>query len=258
MGTDAPIRFLNVEPALSGSSRIGYAIECGTFARRATRAVLGSRVTFDVVHCEGFSCLWADIVTAHAVRRAEVKHYFDHVEPAASIRRHLSPGLFRPQTAVVIEIEEKLFGPPAPLIICPSRRVKDDLFRWHGVPEDLVAVISYGVDVSAFQHDAGARARIRARQNVDDDTTVVLSVGDDFERKGIASLIEALAKSSTKAELWVIGRDDSRSFLRRARSAGVAEGPRFSGGDRTRSSESGMPHATCWPWSASRTAGRSR
>ena len=156
--TDAPIRFLDVEPALSGSGRITYAVECSSFARRATRAILSNPLRFDVVHSEGFACLWADVVTVHAVRRAEVKHYFDHVEPGARFRRHLGPRIFRPQVQVVLGIEKKLFGSPPPLVICPSARVKDDLARWHGVPGELVAVVPYGVDVAGFRPDPGVRA----------------------------------------------------------------------------------------------------
>ena len=227
--TDARIRFLDVEPALTGRGRLSYAIECHSFARRATRAVLGGTTHYDVVHSEGFACLWADVVTAHAVRRAELEHYFEHVEPAAGVRRHLSPILFRPQTGTVLRIEKKQFSPPAPLIICPSTRVKSDLYRWHGVPDELVAVIPYGIDLASFHHDPRGRARVRKGQNVDDDTTVILSVGDEFERKGIARLIEALGLSRARAELWVIGGDDPHDYLELARSVGVADRVTFLG-----------------------------
>jgi glycosyltransferase involved in cell wall biosynthesis len=156
--TDAPVRFVDIDPFVTGSGRFRYALECLTFARRATRAVLREPTRYDVVHAEGFASLWADVVTAHAVRRAEVDHYFEHVEPGADLRRRLSPTLFRPQVKVVVDIEKQLFRSPAPLVICPSQRVKDDLRRWHGVPGELVEVIPYGIDIAAFRHDPGARA----------------------------------------------------------------------------------------------------
>ena len=253
--TDAPIRFLDVEPALSGSGRITFAIECSSFARRATRAILGHPGPFDVVHSEGFACLWADVVSVHAVRRAEVKHYFDHVEPGARLRRHLSPRVFRPQVQVVLGIERKLFRSPAPLVICPSARVKDDLASCHGVPGELVEVVPYGVDVAGFRPDPGVRRRVRERMGAGDDTTVVLAVADDFERKGIARLIEALGRATTRAELWVIGGDDSRHYVRLAESAGVADRVHYVGRQPPRTFRVGTPDPTSWPSSAGRTAG---
>ena len=214
MPTDAPIRFLDVDPVCVGDSRFAYAIECRSFARRATRAILEAAMPFDVVHSEGFACFWADVVTAHAVRRAEVEHYFDHVEPRATVRKHLSPKLLRPQVQVVLSIEEKLFVSPAPHVICPSQQVKDDLYRYHDVPGDLVTVIPYGIDTASFCPVPGARKRLRAQLGISDDTLVILSIGDDFERKGIARLIEALGRSRTRAELWVIGGDDPQDYAR--------------------------------------------
>ena len=227
--TDTPVRFVDVEPVVTGTRRISFAIECHTFARRATRAVQREPARYDVVHSEGFACLWADVVTAHAVRQAEVEHYFRHVEPRAGIRGRLSPALLRPQVRVVVDIEKQLFAPLAPLVICPSQRVKGDLERWHGVPGELVDVIPYGIDVAGFGHDAGVRASIREREGVADDTVVVLAVADEFERKGIARLIDALGRCASSPELWVIGGDDPSRYRARAASAGVADRVRFLG-----------------------------
>lgn len=227
--TSAPVRFLDVEPVLTGSGRISYAVECATFARRATRALQNASPSFDVVHAEGFACLWADVVTAHAVRSAEVEHYFENVEPAAGLRKRLSPLLFRPQVRVAAGIEKTLYRSPAPLVICPSQRVKDDLARWHDIPAELVEVIPYGIDIAAFRHDGAARSRIRRQEGTADETTVILSVGDEFERKGVARLIEALGRSSARAELWVIGGDDPGRYVEQARSTGVADRVRFLG-----------------------------
>ena len=227
--TEAPIRFVDVDPVLRGSGRIRYAIECRSFASRATRVVLEDPKRYDVVHSEGFASRWADVVTAHAVRRAEVDHYFQHVESGAGVRRRLSPTLFRPQVQVVVGIERALYGSPAPLVVCPSDRIKRDLERWHGVPSELVEVIPYGIDVAAFRHDPSARARIREREGAGEETTVILAVADSFERKGVARLITALGLSRAGPELWVMGGDDPTEYLRRARSAGVAERVRFLG-----------------------------
>jgi glycosyltransferase involved in cell wall biosynthesis len=227
--TEAPVRFADVDPAVTGRDRFRYAIECHSFARRATRAVLQAADRYDVVHAEGFASRWADVVSVHAVRRAELDHYFEHVEPRAVVRRHVSPLLLRPQIAVVMSIERELFRSPAPLCISPSERVRSDLQRCHGVPRELVEVIPYGIDVGVLGHRPAARVAIRTREGIDDDQVVVLAVADEFERKGVDRLIEALALARARPHLWVMGGDDPRRYVQLARSAGVADRVRFLG-----------------------------
>ena len=187
--TDAPLTFHNVDPLVEGSGRFRYAIECATFAARATRAASQTRRTFDVVHSEGFATLRADLVTVHAVRAAEIERYFERIEPHAGVRRILSPYVFRPQAAVVLAIERRLYARPAPLCIAPSLQIKGDLERFHGVPSELIEVIPYGIDDDRFRFDASAREQKRAELNVPEDTTVVLFVGDQFQRKGLDTAI---------------------------------------------------------------------
>src|SRR5262245_40191065 len=81
--TTAPLRFVDVEPIVSGQDRFRYAAECASFARRATRSLRERRNEFDVVHVEGTAAHSADLVTVHAVRPAEIEHYFAKVEPRA-------------------------------------------------------------------------------------------------------------------------------------------------------------------------------
>ena len=229
--TSAPLSFTAVEPLVRGSGRLSYALECASFAVRATRTIARLRDRFDVVHVEGFAALAADLVTVHAVRPAEVEHYFSRVEPAAHlVRKRLGPYLFRPQVGVVTAIERRLFqsGPP-PFCICISRQVKRDLERWYGVPSELVEVIPYGIETKQFRPEAGERARRRAELAVAEGRLVLLFVGADFARKGLDRAIAAVARSRTEAELWVIGGDDARPYRALAARLGVGERVRFLG-----------------------------
>ena len=223
------VSFVDVEPLVSSDSRLGYALECWTFAHRAGRTTDALRDRFDVVHVEGFASMWADLVTVHAVRAAEVEHYFSHVEPCATIRRHLSPRLFRPQTAAVLAIERKLLRSPQPLVICPSRQVRDDVERYHGVPRDDIAVIPYGIDVAQFSPRIGAGRQRRVLMSTPPDRLVILMVASDFLRKGVGRAIEMLARAQADAELWIIGGDDPRPYRRAAALAGVGDRVRFVG-----------------------------
>src|SRR5690606_19153019 len=60
-----------------------------------------------------------------------------------------------------------------------------------------------------------------------EDAWVMLMVGSDFRRKGLARSIRALAalphKLRQRAHLWVAGQDNPRRFLKLAQALGVAE-----------------------------------
>jgi len=228
IATSAPLRFVDVEPIVRGRGRFRYAAECASFARRATRAIADRHDEFDVVHVEGTAALAADLVTVHAVRPAETEHYFANVEPDARVRRRINPAVFRPQSGVVVGIERRLFA-RRPFCITPTGRIKDDLARVYGMPEELVEVIPYPVEVERTGDEPLERARLRAEQGTPEDRLVVLFVGEDFERKGLAGAIESIARSASDAELWVVGGGPTRKYRELAGELGVANRVRFLG-----------------------------
>jgi UDP-glucose:(heptosyl)LPS alpha-1,3-glucosyltransferase len=222
--TAAPLRFETVEPVVRGGERLRYALECSSFARRATRAVSRRRSDFDLVHVEGFAAWDADLVTVHAVRPAEIEHYFTQVETRAVVRRRLSPLLFRPQSAAVMRIERRLFGRiPPPHCVCPSRAVAADLGRVYGVPSERIEVIPYGLEFARFAVEEGERERVRRELGTPEGRLVALFVGDAFERKGVDRALAGVARARVEAELWVVGgRESARTAL--TRRAGEAAG----------------------------------
>ena len=226
--TDAPLRFETVEPIVVGNDRFRYAAECASFAIRATHRLKRLRSQFDLIHVDGFSAAMADMVTVHAVRRAELDHYFEHVEPSATVRRRLTP-LLRPQTGTVIGIENRLYREPFPLCLPMSRRIAEDLKRYYGVPDDLIEVIPYGLDLHAFRFEPEARLRHREDIGTPPERVVVLFVGDDFERKGLDQAIGAVARTTQDVELWVAGGGDQSRYRALAGALGVGERTHFFG-----------------------------
>jgi glycosyltransferase involved in cell wall biosynthesis len=223
------VSFVDVEPLVRSTSRLGYSLECWTFARRAARATAARRRQFDVVHVEGYASTWADLVTVHAVRAAEVDHYFSVIEPHARVRRHLSPRIFRPQTAAVLAIERRLLGHSRPLFICPTKGVERDLVRYHSVDADTITVIPYGIDVARFSNLGDGPSRRRLETATPRGRLVLLVVASQFKRKGVDVAIDTIARARSDAELWVLGDDDPRPYVRRAATAGVADRVRFLG-----------------------------
>ena len=228
--TAAPLAFETVEPLVRGRGRLSYAAECRSFAVRSTRTLARLRERFDVVHVVGFAALAADLVSVHAVRRAELEHYFGHIEPEARLRRRISPYVARPQGGVVMSIEQRLFETPTPpLCVCGSEQIKNDLSHWHGVPEELIEVIPPALEVGRFRHSPAERARLRAELGVSREQLALLFVGDDFERKGLRTVIEGLARSRSGAVLWVAGAGREDEYRALAASLGVGERVRFLG-----------------------------
>lgn len=222
VATDAPVRFATVEPVVRGRGRLAYAAETGSFAVRATRLLRRVRNALDVVHVVGYSALEGDLVTVNAVRAAEVEHYFGRVEPEAPALRRRLASLLRPQTGVAELIEHRLFRSPMPLCLTETKAIADDLERWYGVSRDLIEVLPAGVDRSTFF--------VRPdRRSPRGGPLVVLFVGDDFERKGLARAVAAVARSRSEPLLLVAGGGDPTPYDELARTLGCAGRVRFLG-----------------------------
>ena len=113
--------------------------------------------------------------------------------------------------------------------IAVSEFVRRDLIAQFGLPAMRVRTIYNGVDLDRFHPADGARAAVRERFRIPDDSQMVLFVGNGFARKGLGFLIDALAKVPD-AHLLVVGSDRAAgSFLRRAYRGGVGSRVVFAG-----------------------------
>src|SRR5690349_4202795 len=69
--TDDTVVHHDVRARVSRGGRLGYAVECATFAWHATRAIRALRGQFAIVDVSGTDCWEQDVVTVHAVGKAE-------------------------------------------------------------------------------------------------------------------------------------------------------------------------------------------
>lgn len=134
----------------------------------------------------------------------------------------------------VLAQEAALFRhPELRAVICNSRMVRDDIAQRFGVPPEKLHLIGNGVDTAVFHPDLRPRHRAALREKVGASGTapVILFVGSGFARKGVATLVAALARMRTRdAEAWIVGRDkDQARFARQARDLGMASRVRFFG-----------------------------
>ncbi len=116
-------------------------------------------------------------------------------------------------------------------IVALTTTEADLLVSTYGRVRAPVHVIPNGVDVERFRPpDATERSRARAALNIDDDRTVAVFVGHEFERKGLPLVSEGLRRAGGVTLLVVGGSPDMiRRAEAHARELGVANRVQFVG-----------------------------
>lgn len=102
------------------------------------------------------------------------------------------------------------------MFVAVSARVSADLQRHHGVPASRIRVIPNGIDVEHFRPDPVARQRIRQEFGVPDDAKLIVFVGHEFRRKGLAPAIGALERLGGNARMVVVGSDNPAPYRKLA------------------------------------------
>jgi UDP-glucose:(heptosyl)LPS alpha-1,3-glucosyltransferase len=94
------------------------------------------------------------------------------------------------------------------------------------VPDARLTVVYNGVDLERYHPDNRARYRAGARKEVSvpAETWLALFAGSGFERKGLMTAVEALARvGDARVRLVVLGKGDTRSYEAMAERLGVGE-----------------------------------
>ncbi|HSV19595.1 MAG TPA: glycosyltransferase family 4 protein [Casimicrobiaceae bacterium] len=187
------------------------------FARAVCRAVGHAHLDLVQSH-ERLTC--CDIFRAgdgvHAV-------WLEERLKAAGAAKRLSVAL-SPHHRYILAMEKRMFRSPwLSAVICNSTMVRDEVRDRFAVPESKLHVVYNAVDCDDFSPALKReRAAQRVRLRIPEDAVVYLLVGSGFERKGVATAIEALAEVPAPAHLVVVGRDkDPAHYAQLARRHGV-------------------------------------
>ena len=138
-----------------------------------------------------------------------------------------------PYHVYTLHAERQMFASPRlRTVICNSRMVRDELVRHYGVREDQLTVVYNGVDLKEF--NPGRRDSLRDDQRralgITDDTLALLHVGSGFERKGVATILRAMAQSQIACHLIVVGGDKRQGrYKALAGELGIASRIHFEG-----------------------------
>jgi UDP-glucose:(heptosyl)LPS alpha-1,3-glucosyltransferase len=196
---------------------------------------------------------WRDAGFARGVQRLIATRHFDLVQsheriPGCDIYRagdgvhatwldlrNRPSDRLAPWHRYTLAAEAGMFRHPAlRAVICNSRMVRDDIARRFGLADDKLEVIYNGVDLEAFHprlRDEQGLA-LRDKTGLDPSVPLILFVGSGYERKGLPTLLHALAAMERRdACLWVVGRDKQEALMRKlAQTLGVDQRVMFLGG----------------------------
>src|SRR6266567_4761624 len=149
-----------------------------------------------LVYSPGINCFDADVISVHIVF-AEFYHQMRRAldfraNPPRSWPRLLHRRIYY---RLAILLERRVYGGKRALLTPVSAKVARDLKRYGKAPSQL-PVILHGVDALRFSAENRARLRGPARQalGLKESDFGLLLVGNDWKKKGLPCLLEALAK----------------------------------------------------------------
>ena len=181
-------------------------------------------LAFDLVYTAGTNCWDADLISVHIVFAEFVRM----AAPELSLRGN--PVRFWPRLihrklyyALVIFLERRMYTNPKTGLILIAKKTAADLKRHYGI-EGPLPVVYIGLDHTIFNRELRLRNRpeVRKQFGFGDDTFALVLVGNDWKKKGLVALIEALALlRDLPLVLVVAGQDDSTPYLKRIQELGL-------------------------------------
>ncbi len=141
-----------------------------------------------------------------------------------------------PHHAYVLRAERQMFeSPRLRAVICNSLMVKEEIVRHFGLRQDQLTVVYNGVDLEEFSPRRREPSRRTQRQalGIAEDMFTLLHVGSGFERKGVGTILRAMARASAVCHLIVVGSDKREDRYRSlAGELGIASRVHFAGVQR--------------------------
>lgn len=195
---------------------------------RLTRRAIDRHGPFDIVH--GFTkTSRQDIYTDGSGCLQDFQAYS---LGRSAWRRRL--GQITPHQRAVLAVEKARYTRGNfKRIITMSKLVKNQICRRYGLSDEEVEVVYNGIDLERFhpRNIEKYRAVVRSELGLADDMPVVLCVANDYERKGLGTLLRALGRLD-RAVCLVIGKERPhrhQQYVQLAEDLGIAARVRFLG-----------------------------
>ncbi|WP_036291080.1 glycosyltransferase family 4 protein [Methylosinus sp. PW1] len=201
--------WLSRVPTRGAMRHIGRLVVMPIFTLAATLA-LRRRARAAQIISHG-DCLRGDILVVHAVNAESLAQKRE----AGDWRWRLNPMHYW----VALRDRWMIGGLRYRKYVAVSARVREELQSHYNVPAERIRIIYNGIDLHRFQASEEARAQIRGEFGIPPDARLLLFVGHEFARKGLAPLIEALALLDDRYWLAVVGSDNPARYRKLAAQA---------------------------------------
>jgi glycosyltransferase involved in cell wall biosynthesis len=197
------------------------------FAWKTWRA---TRTGFDIVHSHENT--WHGNV--HTVHVLPVKHTLFAGKRGVSLALRWLKVLTSPRLLAYLWLEERRFAfAHKKKVVCASSTLREEVSRAFPGSRGMLEVITPGVDAVPGPATPDAKADARRQIGVLVDTSMLLFVGNDFAKKGLDTLLEALALMDGKVELVVVGRSErAQTYEKKAESLGLRSRVHFLGSQK--------------------------
>ena len=194
--TEQVARWVAKMPTRGTYRYFGRLLVVPVFTVAATWALRRYRNSVVLSHGDSFS---GDVLVVHAVNAASI---------AAKKRSGSWKWMLNPMHAWAgLRDRYMIGGMRYRHFVAVSRRAALELREYYNVPEHRISVIPNGIDPQRFKPDPVSRRRIRSEFGFPLDAKVLLFVGHEFERKGLAHVIAALDRLPEDVRLLVVGSD---------------------------------------------------
>jgi len=140
---------------------------------------------------------------------------------------------FRPHFLLNIFFQKKcITSPHFKKIITNSELEKEIAIKAFNISPEKIVVIPNGIDLSRFNLSVRVnRNKIREILGLNKNAKIILFTGNNFKRKGLETIIKALARLKNFSNLYLLvaGKDKTNYFIKLSQKLGVAEKIKFLG-----------------------------
>jgi UDP-glucose:(heptosyl)LPS alpha-1,3-glucosyltransferase len=170
---------------------------------------------YDLVYSPGVNCLNADVVSVHIIFAEFLRQVRSELKLRANPVR-IWPRIIHRQLyyRLIIALENLVYSGPRPRLAVISRKTYNDVMgRWQH--DDAIPVVYGGLDTTRFNAPCRLQLRSKARRDVGlaDATLSLLMIGNDWKKKGLECLLEALSRlQNPSLHLLVAGHDSIEPY----------------------------------------------
>lgn len=165
----------------------------------------------------------ADIAVGHSCHKESVKIKKNKRNPF---------WILNPIHHLYLKQEKAICKHPETKLIAISTSIAEEYIKNYGIASDFVEVIPNGVDLLQFNpsNKSGHRNSILQELQLPREVFLLLFVGNEFKRKGLEFIIEALHHIDDESlHLLVLGHADKSAFQKRTFQLGLSQNVHFLG-----------------------------